>query len=501
MFIVFVILTMQGCNPFNNHLSEVQFASGAPPYPDCTNDFFGSCVIKSATKAGVDSNLLSSNIVSGVTIFGVSGTAVIASPCTNDNGGNCRITQANKTALEPNLIASNIMNGVTVFGVTGTYQGPTPCTNDNAGSCRITQANKTLLEPNLVAGNIQNGVTVFGVTGTYQGPSPCTNDNAGSCRITQANKTILESNLIASNIKSGITIFGVLGSYTGAGVAMASNQHRNLATTQVDQLTESVTNAGIDYTSADPGYRAVPKITKDDDGYTGGSVTYVDRSTWASTTCGTTQATLNARIADCATVFGANATWDGSIKGNAGQGQWKLVSRTGGISSGRGREVWQDQRTMLLWSSAVSSSLNWCKASGSNNIAGNPTAENDAQNYCNNATYQNTSGLAISACFEDGNVNFTTTDAGIHNAGKAGLMRSSTPAVKWRLPSVYDQQQANINGIRFVFPDMGTNSINYEWSASVYSGYRYYAWMFVPGDGSFVYGSRNSSSAVRCVGR
>ena len=141
--------------------------------------------------------------------------------------------------------------------------------------------------------------------------------------------------------------------------------------------TEDVTDAGTAYTNSFSGYRAVPDINTDDDGETGDSVTYVNRSTWGSTTCGTTQSTIAARIADCATVFGANATWDGSVDGNAGQGVWKLVTRTGPVTSSMGQEVWQDERTGVLWSSLVSKAINWCMASGNNDITNNPTAETD----------------------------------------------------------------------------------------------------------------------------
>jgi hypothetical protein len=503
-------LSLTGCMFGETSIQKADSASTTPTLPACTSDNGGNCSISVASKTLLEPNLIAANITNGISIFGVTGTAVIPSPCTNDNAGSCRITQANKTLLEPNLVAGNIKTGTTVFGVTGTLPVYAACVNDNNGNCAIPGANKTGIEPNLLATNIMNGVTVFGVTGTYQGPTPCTNDNGGSCRITQANKTLLEANLIAANIKSGITIFGVLGSYTGSGAgSLASHMHRDPATTQMSILDESTANAGTDYVNNDPGYRAVSRINKDDDGYTGGSVVYVDRSTWGSNTCGTAQATLNARIANCATVFGANATWDGSTKGNAGQAVWKLVSRTGDVLDQRGREVWRDERTGLLWSSLVSNynngALTWCKAVGSNNIAGNPTAKVDPQGYCDNSSYQTTgtapADKAVSACFEDDGTYFTTTDPNLDNAGKAGLMRASTPSVAWRLPSKYDFQQADNDGFRFVMPDAGLNSSGYEWSSSVYSGSRYYAWVFVSNYGFVNFVSRYFNKAVRCVGR
>src|SRR5690606_19404625 len=134
--------------------------------------------------------------------------------------------------------------------------------------------------------------------------------------------------------------------------------------------------------------------------------------------------------------------------------------------------------------SLVATNLNWCRASGSNNIANNPAAQDDPNNYCDNASYQNTgtgpATKAVSARTEHGGNYLTTTHGSIDNAGKAGLNLSSTPRVAWRLPNIYDFKQADVNGIRFVLPDMGPGAASpwYEWSASVDSEGRTYAWYF-----------------------
>jgi hypothetical protein len=148
---------------------------------------------------------------------------------------------------------------------------------------------------------------------------------------------------------------------------------------------------------------------------------------------------------------------------------------------------------------------------GSNFITNNPSAEDDPSNYCDNATYQTTGvwsagvNKAISACFEDIDDNgasdfFTTSDAGVDIAGKAGLNLGSSPRVDWRLPTIYDFKQADVNGYRFVFPDTISNGY-YEWSASVFSDTRGLAWRFDGAYGVVSFGNRNGSYAVRCVGR
>lgn len=199
----------------------------------------------------------------------------------------------------------------------------------------------------------------------------------------------------------------------------------------------------------------------------------MDRTGWSTNTCGTAQATIELRIADCAAhgTIGPGATWDGSTKGQAGQGLWKLVARTGDVASSVGKEVWQDTQTGLLWSSKLTpTGTNWCKASGSNFITNNPSAEDDPNNYCDNATYQNTgvgpTVKAVSVCYEDGGVYFTDSDGAILTSGKAGLGLASTPSVRWRIPTVYDYLIADAHGLKFVLPDFTSG---FEWTGTIYS--------------------------------
>ena len=319
-----------------------------------------------------------------------------------------------------------------------------------------------------------------------------------------------DSLLVAANIKYGVSIFGV----TGTDPGLASNAARDKATTQLSAAGEATTYAGLHLPT---GYREVPTITKDDDGTTGGNVTYVDRSapvSWTGRTCGTS-GTITQRIDDCAVQLGTEAIWSGSTKGNAGQFSWQIVTRTGDCGSTAPnrtcREVWRDNRTQLLWSSRISESINWCRSSGNNNIAGNPSAEDDASDYCDNVGNQAVAGMAVSACYEDGSTNFTNAHATITNAnGKGGLSLSSTPAIAWRLPTMADYRQADIDGIRYVLPDMGTNAdsaTSYEWSATVLSSNRASAWIFDTYLGYAAINARNSVTynattiGVRCVGR
>lgn len=324
--------------------------------------------------------------------------------------------------------------------------------------------------------------------------------------------TFTDAFLTPSNIKSGVSIFGV----TGTGAGFPSNAFRTTGTLQLTSAAEASTYAGIALPVVGGYiYRDVPRISTDDDGTTGGSVTYVNRTSWTVSTCGTT-GSIEFRIAHCSSTFGASATWSGVTNGNSGQGVWKLVTRGGDCTTtspnSACREVWRDESTQMLWSSKVSESINWCRSSGSNFIAGNPSAENDPSDFCDNNTHQAIAGQAFSACHDDNSVNFINAHASITNTpGKGGLSKGSPTAVAWRLPTKGDYEQANANGLRFVMPDTGSNitgaTSTYEWTASVLSAAvpanRTSAWMFDSLLGDFTTNARNNFTnvGVRCIGR
>ncbi len=456
--------------------------------------------------------------------------------------------------------------------------------------------------------------------------------------------------LISENIKSGSSIFGVSGSslgsfslntnsfaYRNPGSVPVANHLDNQSTSYAMSLYSEVnTYAGAALpTSGGYTYRSIPAQAKDDEGYLGTSCAYAPRP---NVTCGTTQTTIIDRIADCLNLNGtcsdvsyttkstceaaaknwtSTAIWDGATKCNAGQGLWKLVTR-----SAANKEVWQDSRTGLLWSSKVTTSNNWCQASGNtqlaplvfhqsyNGAAGSPITGNgkislvtsgtsmsdeaivisfvDAANftvtgdyYTNNAftpscddnlspsrtgaitstigsstTYSvaNTCGFKIT----QGSINFVAGDTfvlrssdssygdctpnagsglqplpplslcaeaiGLNPSGetwtspgymtaKGGLGKNSAPSVAWRLPTINDYRLAEVNGIRMVMPDMGIAGLqrpsrdgsaggsSYEWSASVYSFTRSFSWIFGSGFGYVSNNFRNVTYAARCVGR
>ena len=367
--------------------------------------------------------------------------------------------------------------------------GSNACTDNalNAGSC-----------------DTQPGRYVYAAE--YGGRSAnCINDVNGNCFVTASTKQILESNLVSDKIRNNISIFGITGTFSGNG-DWGSGAHRNIDTPQIGSAAEAGQyNANGSLPNLPSGYRTVPKIAIDDDGKDTSSqnIESVDRTGWGTTSCGTTDDTILERIADCSSVFGANARWNGAASGNAAQGVWNLVSRSGAKSGSKGREVWRDERTGLLWSSVIGTATNWCKASGSSNAAAVSATvrEADPSSICDSVTYQ-VQTTAISGCFEG--TGFTTTDASIDNLGKVDMNLAGSvtaPKVAWRLPTLYDYEIADMNGLRFILPDIGSNGNLDEWTATLSSSIRSRAWVYNGAQGVHSTKARTLTSAFRCVGK
>lgn len=270
---------------------------------------------------------------------------------------------------------------------------------------------------------------------------------------------------------------GVLGSFV---IFMASQMHRDRATPQNSLAQElALGTAAVQST-----YRQVPDITKDDDGFLGGSVTFALRP---ATPCGTNQSNVEARIAHCAAQNPTSSTWDGTTNGNAGQGVWKLVTYNST------HEVWRDERTKLLWSDNLGTT-NWCRASGSS--GGGPYGQADPNAICTNVANQD-QVTPESWCTEDPGLN----TPGAYDSMKGGMRFAATgtsPSVVWRLPTKWDFHQAEADGIRFPLPNM----MNVFWSASVSSLIRNQAWYFNGATGEFRLQIRNTGGYyVRCIGR
>jgi hypothetical protein len=386
---------------------------------------------------------------------------------------------------------------------------------------------------------------------------------------------------LATNVCSAASIFGLAGTATCAvaggscstpgtsavvstNTVLQSTASRNIGTAQISQLQETTTYAGSagnpPLSNLPTNYREIVDVNLDDNGNgpsTPANSQYAPRPQKA---CGAS-GTITERIADCASSAknGTNATWVGSLKGNAGQGTWKLVFDSGQAVAGTCNpaltstdcyEVWQDTRTGLLWSSSVTRysfagyGLNHCLASGnSQNVSTNCSVGGPKQ-------YTGTPGSACSESAETGGVqaipgicingtSFTSVACGVagstwypnnltltaaaenYNPGNYSIAKGymgalSSTKVRWRLPTYSDYHQAEIDGLALVMPDLGvpgntnnrandgslgTLSPYYEWIATVLSFNRDNAWTFDTIDSGIEYDSRSNQNVVRCIGR
>lgn len=433
------------------------------------------------------------------------------------------------SGLTSTVAPSNVCTGTQIFGSAGAAICQSGSTTTPAG-----------------AGNTLVGLEAWSATGSkFTGTMPnqggldahATFPGAGFYNGTVTNLPL------ASQVVTGNTLLGVAGTAGASfGAFTSSTISRDVGTSQITLLAEVTTYAGQGASPALPAgggyaYRSVPKILLDDEGLNNSdmgcasnctpivSITVAQHAAFVD--CGTAQSSFAARIADCSTKNGAPATWNGQTSGTHGESTWKLVTRMGASS-----EVWQDTQTGLVWSSSLvprpiggnwNVGDNWCRASGD-------AEASDPANFCNSATYQPQYPIAESECAEEPGLvavpgwcsdgvaysssagctgaggtwaaNPENYSSGIYSPAKGGMGRNSAALkVRWRLPTRWDFQQADNDGIRFVMPDMGASSIGVDWTSTLMSQNHSGAWAMWEYHGAMTGGLRSGTSVVRCVGR
>lgn len=217
-------------------------------------------------------------------------------------------------------------------------------------------------------------------------------------------------------------------------------------------------------------YRIIPLMEKDDEGSSKNVATVEDLGR-PTVSCGRGDgfAGIDARAADCFQKNGDKATWEGYRFGAAGESTWKLVTR-----NGSGKEMWLDMRTGMVWSYLRANSegknvFNWCKASGNDE-----NASTDVIVDCNALA----EGISICA---------------------GHLMEEVGEQIKWRLPTRNDYLQADINGIRFIFPKEDDRGL---WTATMRAASegRSEAWVYSTKEGTLAGVPLASERFVRCIG-
>jgi len=211
--------------------------------------------------------------------------------------------------------------------------------------------------------------------------------------------------------------------------------------------------------------RFIPDNRLDDDGADGENATFALRP---SVECGLGRSvSLINKIKDCVDKNADRAFWSGKVNGSSAETDWKLVMLS--IVGTTKTEIWYDTRTKMLWSDIVSTTANWCKASGSD---------------------QPSSDLVSIECN-----NLIGNERTCVNYSHAEM-----PNVHWRLPSRVDYLQADIDGIRFVL----RRSADTFWTATTSTfklgEKRENAWTYDLETGNFVAVKMSEARSVRCIG-
>ncbi len=205
----------------------------------------------------------------------------------------------------------------------------------------------------------------------------------------------------------------------------------------------------------------IPLVAESDDGRGNSPVTRMVRPT---VNCGLGAAftTLQARLNDCAQKNAGGSTWRGNINGNAGEGDWLLVARMGT------QEAWLDRLTGFIWGPKTASTVNWCKAAGN-----------------------------VEGVVDGGTVDCAALGAATSVCAGAEFFDIPSTRIAWRLPTRGDFLQADINGARFVLPEINAS----YWSATVNGANRDQAWSVQADTGVLISAGRDQLLSVRCLGR
>ncbi|MGE0171339.1 MAG: DUF1566 domain-containing protein [Oligoflexales bacterium] len=182
-----------------------------------------------------DTDLAVAKIISGVEIFGVTGTAPIEthSNCTGNGQQGCAATATFQSADLTNLSAANVKNGVNIAGTNGTYpsatnrlpgaQGGTADLDsatfnaqaksvasfeywDSAGTRHTGAGDIDITGPNLVS-----TVSIFGTSGTVVIPADCSIDGSVGCVTTSQYKAADTNAYTEWDVKLGKTVGGKAG--------------------------------------------------------------------------------------------------------------------------------------------------------------------------------------------------------------------------------------------------------------------------------------------------
>jgi hypothetical protein len=199
---------------------------------NCTENNQVGCITTSTYKAADTSNLIETNIKSGIAVAGVTGSysGIVYSQCTANRQVGCITTNFYQAVYQAvQISAADIKNGSVIAGITGTYTGSASpqCSSNFQTSCIANATYKAADLTNLVAANVRSTINIGGIVGSLEvvgeSHTDCTNNNQIGCVTTSTYKSADFTSLIASNIKSGALVAGVFGTYPSESTPLASS--------------------------------------------------------------------------------------------------------------------------------------------------------------------------------------------------------------------------------------------------------------------------------------
>jgi hypothetical protein len=197
-------------------------------HSNCAADGSTGCVTTASYKSADTAVAVAGNIKSGIVIAGTTGTVTAEShsDCAADGSTGCVTTASFKSANMASAVAGNIKSGATIAGTAGsvTAESHSNCAADGSTGCVTTTSYKSADVAVAVAGNIKSGVTIAGTAGsvTAESHSNCAADGSTGCVTTSSYKSADMAQATAGNIKSGVTIAGTAGQYPSATYTLPS---------------------------------------------------------------------------------------------------------------------------------------------------------------------------------------------------------------------------------------------------------------------------------------
>ena len=247
--------------------------------PACKEDGDHSCVASIEFPA-VEKQQLSTKVVSGTTVAGVAGSVQPApAACAIDSDKNCVASDSFPAVEKALILPQQLLTGVTIAGVTGNLvlpatadvrnlvsfgpgqtligsldPGATPasCGQDGQISCVAVENFKAADMSRVQAQNIKTGVTIAGISGgVTPSPSNCAADGSTNCVAVSNYPATRLANFSSADLKSGVTVAGISGSLAncasdGATNCVAVAAYRAAATVGLDsKVLTGNTVAGI----------------------------------------------------------------------------------------------------------------------------------------------------------------------------------------------------------------------------------------------------------------